>query len=361
MRIDMGIRAMAAAAVWASCVATAQAAPSQDEARQVWQDAGKAATKGPADVALGGQAHLHLPAGEAFVPSAQAARLLAVMGNPGDDPQLQGMILPQDMKDGWFMVVEWHPEGYVKDDDAKNWNADDLLKGFREGTAEGNKEREKMGVPQLDIIGWAEPPKYDSGTQHLVWAMSSREIGAPADRPQIVNYNTYALGREGYFTMNLVADLADLPALKPVAARQIGGLEFDAGKRYADFDASKDHVAEYGLAALVVGVAAHKLGLLAVAGLFLAKFAKLIFIGLAVFGGSVMKFFRRKPAAAAPMRAASSRPLERMAAAAPPPSFEPTAPAPPLPPLDFPATQAGGLDGGGPAPNPPGPGTPGAA
>ena len=54
-------------------------------------------------------------------------------------------------------------------------------------------------------------------------------------------------------------------------------------------------IAAYGLAGLVVAVAAHKLGFLALAGALFAKFAKLIFIGLAVFGGGVMRFFKRTP------------------------------------------------------------------
>ena len=344
MRIGQGFAVLAAAVVaWAGCVAPALAAPTQDEARQAWGDAGKAATQGPADVPLAGQAHLHLPAGEAFVPRAQAVRLLTVMGNPGEDPALQGLVLSQDPKANWFMVVEWHGEGYVKDDDAKNWNADDLLKSYREGTAEGNKEREKMGVPQLDIVGWAEPPKYDAQTQRLVWAMSSREVGAPAGGSQGVNYNTYALGREGYFTMNLVAGLDELPALKPVAAQLLGALEFDAGKRYADFNGKTDHVAEYGLAALVVGVAAHKLGLVALAGVFLAKFAKIIFVALALFGASFAKLFKRKPAPAPAAAAAAPAP-------APVPAPSPVEPAPP----EFPAMRLGEPEAGAPPPGPPG-------
>jgi len=126
--------------------------------------------------------------------------------------------------------------------------------------------------------------------------MTSREIGAKPDDPQSVNYNTYALGRDGYFSMNLVTTLADLPALKPVAEQQLAALDYNAGKHYADFDArSGDHVAEYGIAALVVGVAAHKLGFIALALAFLAKFAKVIIIGLAVMGGGVTRFFKRKP------------------------------------------------------------------
>ena len=125
--------------------------------------------------------------------------------------------------------------------------------------------------------------------------MSSREKGSNAtEEDQGVNYNTYLLGREGYFSMNLVTALKDLPLDKPAGHTMLSALSFNEGKRYEDFNASTDHMAEYGLAALVLGVGAKKLGLLAMAGLFFAKFAKLILVGLAVAGGAVAKFFGRK-------------------------------------------------------------------
>jgi uncharacterized membrane-anchored protein len=71
-------------------------------------------------------------------------------------------------------------------------------------------------------------------------------------------------------------------------------LEYKPGKRYEDFNESTDHIAEYGLAALIGGVVAKKLGLLALAGVFFLKFAKIIAIGAAVAGGTVVKFFRGK-------------------------------------------------------------------
>ena len=130
--------------------------------------------------------------------------------------------------------------------------------------------------------------------------MSSRHKGEAADAPQGVNYNTYALGREGFFSMNLVTGLAELPADKPKAHALLAALDYKQGKRYADFDAKTDHVAEYGLAALVVGVAAKKLGLIALALGFFAKFAKVILLGAALLGGGFMKFFRRRKPADAP-------------------------------------------------------------
>jgi uncharacterized membrane-anchored protein len=333
MRIVKGLGKFAAvAAVWAIALGCARAAPSAEESRQAWRDAAEAATRGPADVPLAGEAVLHLPDGEVFIPRRQSLRLLAVMGNPGDAPDLQGMIMSRDDKSNWFMVVEWKAAGYVKDDDAKDWNADDLLKSYREGTAESNKERARAGVPELDVTGWAEPPRYDAKTQRLAWAMTSREVGAPATAVQSVNYNTYALGRDGYFEMNLVAGLDELAALKPVAAQQLAALDYNPGKKYADFNAKTDHVAEYGLAALVVGVAAKKLGLIALGAAFFAKFAKVILIALAAFGGGFLKFFKRSPKPAPqPLRTFQAQDTQPPSAPAPAPA---PAPVRDLPPID---------------------------
>jgi len=272
--------------------AQAQTAPLQEEAEKAWQAAATVAVKGPQDVKLANQATLHLPEGKVFIPHAEAARLLHVMGNPGDYADLQGLVLPGDQAH-WMAIVRFEKSGYIKDDDAKHWDADDMLKSYREGTEEGNKERKKMGVAGLEIVGWAEKPTYAADAHRLVWAMSTRELGAPANEPQGVNYNTFALGREGYVSVNLVTGLNELPQDKAQAAQLLGALEFDSGKRYQDFDASTDHVAEYGLAALVLGVGAKKLGLFAVVFAFLAKFAKVFILAGLGAGGALMKFFRR--------------------------------------------------------------------
>ena len=278
--------------------AAAQAA-SPEEAQKVFDKARQAATVGPQAVAMAGQAVLNLPAKTLFIPQPQATELLNAMGNPGTDERLQGLVFPADDA-GWFMTVRFEPSGYIKDDDAKEWNADELLKSYREGTEASNEERVKMGSQAIEVLGWAEAPAYDAATHRLAWAMSSRAKGASAGEPQGVNYNTYLLGREGYFSMNLVTALNDLPTDKPAAQGLLAALAFDEGKRYADFKSGTDKVAEYGLAALVVGVAAKKLGLIALGLAFAAKFAKVIFLAVAGFGALGSKLWQRKKAAAVP-------------------------------------------------------------
>ena len=287
------------AALWVCAGWVAQPVRAADTPPEnpAWAEARAAAKAGPVDVPIAGQATLHLPAGRLFIPQPQAGQLLTAMGNPGEHTELAGLVFPQG--DGeWFATLRYIPSGYVKDGDAKEWKADELLASYKEGTEASNDERQKMGVPALEITGWAEPPAYEATTHRLVWAMSSREKGAPAEAHLGVNYNTYALGREGYLSLNFVTDLKDLPAQKPDARALLGALEFDKGKRYEDFDSATDHVAEYGLAALVVGVGAKKLGLLAVVFAFVAKFAKIIPLAVVAFGAAITRFFKRgKPAA----------------------------------------------------------------
>jgi uncharacterized membrane-anchored protein len=272
---------------------TPNPAPAQTATDKAFEEARKVAKDGPQDLVLAGQATLKLPEGYVYIPQPQATQILNAMGNPGKDERLQGMVFPKD-SGGWFMTVRFESSGYIKDDDAKDWNADDLLKNYREGTEEANKERANMGVPGLEILGWAEKPAYSAATHRLMWAMSSREKGAVTSEPQGVNYNTYALGREGYFSLNLVTALKDLPTHKSAANTMLAALNFNDGKRYADFNSSTDKVAEYGIAALVAGVAAKKLGMFALMAAFFAKFAKVGILAALAFGGVIMKFFGRK-------------------------------------------------------------------
>ncbi len=247
---------------------------------------------GPQNIPLAGQATLKLPKGFSFIPAAETRRLLESMGNSTDDSML-GMVMPDDPEADWFIVVSYEAAGYIKDDDAKSWNADDLLSNIREGTAETNKDRKARGIPEMEVVGWIEKPLYNSATRQLVWSIESRDVGQATDQVNGINYNTLTLGREGYISMNLVTDVNTVESLKPTAKSLLADLSFDTGRRYSDFNASTDKVAEYGLAALVAGVAAKKLGLLALMAASIAKFWKLGLIAIAAVGSFFRKFFKR--------------------------------------------------------------------
>ncbi len=186
----------------------------------------------------------------------------------------------------WIASINFEKSGYIKDDDAKSWNVDEMLKTLKEGAEDINQGRASRGIPGLELLGWAEPPAYDESTHRLVWALTVGNKGAPPEEPKSVNYTTHALGREGYVSLNLVTSLDELAKRKPIAQTLLASMEFNPGKRYEDFNAETDHTAGFGLAALVGGaMVAKKFGLFALAGVFIAKFGKLLAIGAAaVFG-----------------------------------------------------------------------------
>lgn len=273
-----------------------QAQPSQRDAEIQAAVAAmqKSAQPGPQDIALGNQGMLKLPEGFTFVPKETAGQFMRAVGNHVDT-HFYGLVFNENVNG--FVVIKFAPAGYIKDDEAKDWNADELLQNLKDGTEQGNQERADRGIPPIEVIGWVEKPAYEKNTHRLVWSASTRQKGsATAEKEQGVNYNTYVLGREGYLSLNLVTSRGTVENEKPLARLLLSTVAFNDGKRYEDFNASTDHVAEYGLAALVGGIAAKKLGLLATAGVFLAKFWKILAIVVIAFGASIKKLFGKKPA-----------------------------------------------------------------
>ena len=262
-----------------------------DAASQGMKDAQQ---KGPLDIPLLNQAVLHLPKGYAYVPNPAASRFMTAIGNRVDENFL-GLILPEGGEANWAAALAFQKSGYIRDDDAKSWNVDDMLKSIKEGADETNESRASRGIPELDVVGWAEPPDYDAVNHRLVWALTVSSRGAPADQPQSVNYNTYALGREGFVNLNLVTAINELEQRKPIAESLLASMEFNQGKRYEDFNADTDKAAGFGLAALVGGaLVAKKFGLFALASVFIAKFGKIIAIAAAALFGIFGKRMGKK-------------------------------------------------------------------
>jgi uncharacterized membrane-anchored protein len=288
------------------CAALASfATPAQptDAARAEFEAAAQAANKatiaGPADIKLIDQAVLKLPQGLSYIPAAEGGRLLVAMGNRIGDGLL-GLVLSTASGADWFVVMRFAKSGYIKDDDARDWKTAELLAGLKEGTEEANKERRSRGIAEIEVVGWVEAPKYDAATHRLVWSLESKDKRAPLEAERGVNYNTYALGRDGYISMNLVTGMKQIQAEKPIAHELLASLQYNGGKGYGDFNSATDHIAEYGLAALVGGIAAKKLGLFALILAFVLKFAKVIGIAVVAGGAGLAKvLFRKKTPPAA--------------------------------------------------------------
>jgi uncharacterized membrane-anchored protein len=139
---------------------------------------------GPTEAKLGDQARLNVPQGYRFLGALETQRLLKQMGNFPSGSEL-GLITSAAGAEQWFMVVRYIDAGYVKDDEAANWDADALMASIKEGTEEDNKTRQSQGFPPLIIRGWEEKPRYDKQANKVVWAISAQERESVG-----VNYNT---------------------------------------------------------------------------------------------------------------------------------------------------------------------------
>mgnify|MGYP001257975307 CR=1 FL=1 len=142
---------------------------------------------GPTEAKLGDQALLTLPKGYRLLGPEETQRVLRQMGNFPSGAEL-GLISSAASGELWFLVIRYIDAGYVKDDDAANWNADELLASIKEGTEEDNKQRSAQGVPPLVIRGWEEKPRYDKAANKVVWAIAAEE-----EQHVGVNYNTFTI------------------------------------------------------------------------------------------------------------------------------------------------------------------------
>lgn len=270
-------------------------APNEVEIESAWVAAEKAQVVGPTKVTIANQAEINIPKGFSFIPKQEAQRAMTAMGN-GIDEDLQGLIVPTDESQVGMYTIDYSAEGYIKDDDAKDLNAKDILADYKEGTEQGNKERVAKGFPAMELSGWAQEPVYDEKLHRLTWALKANDKGiAPSDE-DTVNHQTRLLGREGVISITWLASLKDLnTANKSQIDAITAGVQYVDGKKYENFSASTgDKVAEYGLAALITGAAAKKLGLFAIIAAFLAKFAKFGIIALIAAFPIFKRLFKKK-------------------------------------------------------------------
>ncbi len=232
----------------------------------------------PAIGMIGNQAQIRLSNEIRFLDAANTNRFIQLNGNPPVSNAYT--IAPRKME--WFSVFEFDPVGYVKDDE--KIDPDELLTTLKEQNVHGIEERKRLGLPVLHLTGWFVAPHYDVETKRLEWG--TRLL---SDNGEVtVNYSSRILGRSGVMRAILVSDPNSLEQDIKAFRAALKGYEFVAGQQYAEYR-SGDKVAEYGLAALIVGgaaAAAAKTG----AGKALFKF---IGIGILAVGAAVLAFFKR--------------------------------------------------------------------
>jgi uncharacterized membrane-anchored protein len=276
----------------AAAASDSAAAPADSAApapRLPWQP-------GPKALDLGHGVKLDLPDGFAFLAQPDAGKLMEKMGNLHNDDML-GLVVSKSENDEYVVTLDFEDTGHIKDDESLD--SKELLDSIREGEAEYNEERKKLGFSAIHAAGWDEEPHYDKQKHQLIWGLT-----VEASDGGSINYNTRILGRTGFVSLNMLTDKQHLAEYKPAGSLLLSKTAFEPGKRYEDFNSSTDKVAEYGLTGLVLGGAGLGLAKVAKIGL-LAKFGKgilalliagkkAIVAGVVALGALLKKLFKKK-------------------------------------------------------------------
>lgn len=250
----------------------------------------------------GGIASIELPSGYSYLQTGDARYVVEDLWGNAPDDTVVGLVVPPSQPSGeeagWAIIVSFAPEGYVSDEDAAGIDFDDLLTQMqRDARAESQNLREQ-GYAAADLLGWAEPPHYDSADKKLYWAQRLKFDG---EAVTTLNYNVRILGRRGYLVLNAVADDGMLPTVSQGSREILAVTGFTPGNRYEDFDPSFDRIAAYGIGGLIAG------NLLAKAGI-LKLLLKPVLILLAVLGAFFGKFLTRRDRHVSPAGLPAGRP-----------------------------------------------------
>jgi uncharacterized membrane-anchored protein len=258
----------------------------QDSGDQVWAEIKKLDWKfGPTQGDIATVASMSVPKDSVFLGSVGSRRFLELNGNLGSDGNYT--FAPGSLS--WFAIFNFDHSGYVKDDETLD--PDELLSILKKNNVSGNEERKRRGLQALVLEGWYVVPHYDVQTKRLEWATKLREESGGVT----VNYTIRLLGRTGVMNAILVSSPSSLDNDIKAFKASLANFTFNSGQLYSEFRTG-DKVAEYGLAALIVGgaaAAAAKTGVFKAFGKFLI-FG--VFGGIAAAWAAVRRLFSRKPA-----------------------------------------------------------------
>jgi uncharacterized membrane-anchored protein len=242
-----------------------------------------------------GLAKIKLPDGFRYLDGKDAETVLSkIWSNPDSGANTLGMLVPTGADllgpDAWVVVITYTEDGYIKDDDAAKIDYNEKLKEMKAGVLEESKERVKQGYPAMELVGWAEPPRYDSSTHKLYWA---KELRFGDSTNNTLNYCIRMLGRRGVLELNAVASMDQLGAVESSAPAVLSMVDFQEGNRYADFKPGTDKIATYGLAALVAGGVLAKVGFFKGLLVVLLAAKKLVVVAVVALFAGIKKFFAK--------------------------------------------------------------------
>ena len=281
---------------------------------------------GPQKISLADCAYIDIPAGYRLTDAHGARIILQNANNPIPD-NIIALLATDSGK--WWAVLEYNPNGYVKDSGAQQIDPASVLKAVQARNQNAT----------VTSINWQSQPVYDAQKHTLAWSFQLH-----AASMQALNETVLLLGRRGVLRLTAFRPypLADAPSLTQL----VQNITFKDGERYSDYQPG-DQVADAGLEDLIVGGKAVKTAINGFTGATAAWIYSVI--GVVILGGGIllMKNNRRHRSARYPVQASASAAKEAsvpaMSFKAPPAPVAVTAAAAPKPA----ATMGNGSNGNG--------------
>ena len=209
----------------------AQQASSTDPLKQiVW-------FSGPQTQPLADCADIKIPQGY-HLTGVQGARIALQSINTPVPDNLIGVLTVDSSAGKWWAILQYTPEGYLKNAQTERLDSAGLLKTLQ-------AQIKSQYNASAASLSWESAPAYDSSTHSLSWSVDAQTGGA-----KVLNESVVLLGRHGYFEITAVRPypLGSAPSLQQLES----DITFKDGENYSDYQ-NGDKVAAIGLADLIVG------------------------------------------------------------------------------------------------------------
>lgn len=232
------------------------------QAEAMFKEAAKEFVYGPATVKLGNQASLAIAKGQVFLPPSSINSLTAFFKKAKVPDTFYGAIAfgAPGNDFNWItsgsIGLNFVPSGFIKDDDAKNWDYGRLWQALKKQNEASNENALKEGKPEQELVNWLQTPSYSPTRHMLIWATLTHEKGKPQNAR--ADYQGAVLGREGVFIFDYALPASAQPTQQNAFLDTLSATHFNEGKRYEDYIKGTDPVAKVGLNVLVGGASMRK-------------------------------------------------------------------------------------------------------
>ncbi len=148
-----------------------------------------------------------------------------------------------------LVLNKFNNDGYVKLDDWKDLNPDDLIRQKKENAKINNEKRKEIGFDLVENVEWIEYPSLDKNSNSVSYSFKVTW----SDGSENMNKFLIILGRNGYSEFEIVSTYGFEEEFK--AARNLSyflqnNFSYNPQFEYKDYKPG-DKVAAYGIAALV--------------------------------------------------------------------------------------------------------------